>query len=122
MPASCHTYLTVRLQIVLLQQNYLDELDSISTHIADTNYAAQNFHNSEVSHGHADFSPDIQDTTTTAHQNTTEYNAYSDEIPELEDDWDNGQFGDAESTLITHLIPTLRVKESDGTIPNSCWI
>ena len=41
-------YLTVRLQIVLFQQNYLDELDSISTHIADTIYAAQNFHNLSV--------------------------------------------------------------------------
>ena len=53
-------------------------------------------HNSEVSHGPSDFSSDIQDTSTTAHQNTTKYNAYSDEIPELEEDWD------AESTLITH--------------------
>ena len=34
------TYLIVRLQIVLFQQNYFDELDSISTHIADTIYAA----------------------------------------------------------------------------------
>ena len=42
------TYLTVRPQIVLFQQNYLDELDSISTHIADTVYAAQNFHNPSV--------------------------------------------------------------------------
>ena len=32
------TYLTVRQQIVLFKQNYLDELDSISTHIADTVY------------------------------------------------------------------------------------
>ena len=54
-------------------------------------------HNSEVSHGHEDFPSDIQDTTTTVHQNTTEYNAYSDEIPEFEEDWDNGQFDDAES-------------------------
>ena len=30
------TYLTVRPQIVLFQQNYFEELDSISTHIADT--------------------------------------------------------------------------------------
>ena len=58
-------------------------------------------HNSEVSHGYEDLPSDIQDTTTTAHQNTTEYNADSDEIPVLED-WDNGQFDDAESTLITH--------------------
>ena len=34
------TYLTVRLQIILFQQNYLDELD-IYTHIADTIYASQ---------------------------------------------------------------------------------
>ena len=36
------TYLTVRPQIVLFQQNYLDELDSIPTNIADTVHAAQN--------------------------------------------------------------------------------
>ena len=42
------TYLTVRLQIVLFQQNYLDELDSIPTYIADTIYAAQNFQNRSV--------------------------------------------------------------------------
>ena len=42
------TYLTVRSQIVLFQQNYLDELESIPTYIADTVYAAQNFHNPSV--------------------------------------------------------------------------
>ena len=42
------TYLTVRQQIVLFQQNYLDELNSISTYIADIVYAAQNFHNPSV--------------------------------------------------------------------------
>ena len=42
------TYLTVRLQIVLFQQNYLDELDSISTHITDIAYAAQNLYNPSV--------------------------------------------------------------------------
>ena len=59
-------------------------------------------HNSEVSHGHEDIPSDIQVTTTTAHRNTIKYNADSDEIPELEEDWDNGHFDDAESTLITH--------------------
>ena len=59
-------------------------------------------HNSEVSHGHKDIPSDIQDTTTTAHQNSTKYNAESDEIPELEEDWDNGQFDDTESSLITN--------------------
>ena len=42
------TYLTVRPQIVLFQQNYFDELDSIPTYIADTVYAAQNFPNPSV--------------------------------------------------------------------------
>ena len=42
------TYLTVRPQIVLFQQKYLDELDSISTYIADIVSAAQNFHNPSV--------------------------------------------------------------------------
>ena len=35
------------------------------------------------------------------HIETTQHHADTDEIPELED-WDNGQFNDAESTLITH--------------------
>ena len=43
-------------------------------------------HNFEMSHMHEDFPSDIQDTTTKAHQNTTKYNAYLDEIPELEED------------------------------------
>ena len=60
------------------------------------------YYNSEVSHGYEDFPSDIQINTTTAHQTTTEYNTDSDEIPELEKDWDNGQFVDAESTLISH--------------------
>ena len=42
------TYLTVWPQIVLFQQNYLDVLDSIYTHIADTIYATQNFHTPSV--------------------------------------------------------------------------
>ena len=34
-------------------------------------------------------------------QITPQYSADSEEIPELEEDWNNGQFADAESTLIT---------------------
>ena len=67
-------------------------------------------YNSEVSHGYEDIPSDIKDTTKTSHQNTTEYNANSDEIPELEEYWDNSQFNDADSTLIT---PILRVNESE---------
>ena len=42
------TYLMIRLQIVLFQQNYFEEFDCISTYIADTIYAAQHFHNPSV--------------------------------------------------------------------------
>ena len=45
------TYFTVRKLIVLFQQNYLDELDSIPIYIADTIYVAQNFHNPSVTVG-----------------------------------------------------------------------
>ena len=57
--------------------------------------------NSEESHGYEDFSQDIQNHTTAQNQITPEYSANSEEIPELEEDWDNGQFADAETTLIT---------------------
>ena len=59
------------------------------------------YHKSKESHGYEDFPSDIPINTTASHQTTTEYNADSDEIPELEEDWDNGQFTDAEYTLIT---------------------
>ena len=58
-------------------------------------------HNSEESHGYEDFPQDIQDHTTAQNQITPEYSAASEEIPELEEDWDNDQFADAESSLIT---------------------
>ena len=60
------------------------------------------YHNSEKSHGYEDFPSDIQINTTAPHQTTTEYSAGSEEIPELEEDCDNGQFADAEFTLNTH--------------------
>ena len=59
------------------------------------------YHNAEESHGYDDFLQDIQDHTTAQNQITPEYSADSEEIPELEEDWDNGQFVDAKSTLIT---------------------
>ena len=58
-------------------------------------------HNSEESHGYEDFPQDIQNHTTAQNQITPEYNADSEEIPELEEDWDNGQSADAKTTLIT---------------------
>ena len=59
------------------------------------------YHDSEESHGYEDFPQDIQDHTTAQNQIAPEYSADSEEIPELEEDWNNGQFADAESTLIT---------------------
>ena len=59
------------------------------------------YHNSGESHGHEDFPQDIQNHSTAHNQITPEYSADSEEIPELEEDWDNGQFADAETTLIT---------------------
>ena len=70
----------------------------------DTAGQSSNFtyHNFEESHGFEDFSRDIQDHTTPQNQNIPEYTLESEEIPELEEDWDNRQFEDAESNLITH--------------------
>ena len=42
------TYITVRPGIVLFQQNSFDEFDCVSTCIVDIVYAAQNFHNPQV--------------------------------------------------------------------------
>ena len=42
------TYAMVRLQIILFQQNSFEEFDCVSTHIVDTIYAAQYFHNPSV--------------------------------------------------------------------------
>ena len=61
-------------------------------------------HNSEGCHGYKDFPSDIQNTTTAQHQGTTEWSTDSEEMPELEEDWYNGQFANAESTLIIHHI------------------
>ena len=48
------------------------------------------YHNSQESHGYEDFSSDIQNNTTAQYQITAEYSTDSEEIPELEEDWDNG--------------------------------
>ena len=69
----------------------------------DTAGESSNFiyNNSEESHGYENFSQDIQNHTTAQNQITPEYTPYSEEIPKLEEDWDNGQFADAKTTLIT---------------------
>ena len=59
------------------------------------------YNNSEESHGYDDLPQDIQNNTTEQDQITSEYNIDSEEIPELEEDWDNGQSADTDVNLIT---------------------
>ena len=58
------------------------------------------YNNSEESCGYDDFSQDIQNHTTEQNQITSGYSIDSEEIPELEEDWDNGQFADTDTNLI----------------------
>ena len=57
--------------------------------------------NSEESHGYDNLPQDIQNHSTEQNQVTPGYSIDSEEIPELEEDWDNGQFADADTNLIT---------------------
>ena len=56
--------------------------------------------NSEESHGCDNFPLDVQNCTTEQHQNTSEYSINPEEIPQLEEDSDNGQFADIYTNLI----------------------
>ena len=59
------------------------------------------YNNSEESPGYDDFPQDIQNHTTEQNQITPGYSIDSEEIPELEEDSDDGQFTDADTNLIT---------------------
>ena len=80
------------------------------------------YNNSEESHGYDNFSQDIQNHTTAQNQITPGYSADSEEIPELEEDWDNGQFADAEITLITRHNTHSESERISGTTHNNCLI
>ena len=61
--------------------------------------------NSEESHGHDNFSQHIPNHTpvqysTGQHQITSRHNINSEEISQLEEDWDKGQFNDTDTNLI----------------------
>ena len=58
------------------------------------------YSNSEESHGYDNFPQDIQNHTTEQSQITSGYSIDPGEIPELEEDWGNGQFADADTSLI----------------------
>ena len=59
------------------------------------------YNNSEESHGYDGCPQDIQNHTAEQNQITSGYSIDPEEIPELEEDWDNGQFADVDSNLIT---------------------
>ena len=58
------------------------------------------YYNSEESHGHDNFTKHIQNYTTGQHQIPSGDTIDPDKIPPLEEDWDNGQFADADINLI----------------------
>ena len=78
------------------ESEILDVTESLAEDYTTEESTNSIHHSSEVSNGYEDLPSDIQINTTTAHRTTTEYNADSDKIPELEEDWDNGQFADAD--------------------------
>ena len=49
------------------------------------------YHNSEEFHGYDDFPQGVQNQTTEQNQITPGYSIDTEEIPDLEEDWDNGQ-------------------------------
>ena len=58
------------------------------------------YNNSEESHGYDNFPQHVQNHTTEQHQITSGHSINSEEIPQLEGDWDDGQFADADMNLI----------------------
>ena len=103
-PPSSHTntaVVSVQEHFTPLEPEVLDPTESQ----AEDNTAGESsdiiYNNSEESHRYDDFSQDIQNYTTEQNQITPEYSDDSEKIPELEEDWDNGQFADAKTTLIT---------------------
>ena len=68
------------------------------------------YNNSEEFHGHNNFSQHVPNHTPAQHsmgqhQITSGHNIDSEEIPQLEEDWDNGQFTDADTNLINRHNP-----------------
>ena len=54
----------------------------------------------EESHGYDNFPQHVQNHTTEQHQITSGHNIDSEEIPQLEEDWDDGQFANSDTNLI----------------------
>ena len=74
----------------------------------------------QESHGYDNFPQDIQNHTTEQHQITSGDSVDSEEIPQLEEDWDNGQFADTDTNLINRHNTHSENRELKGNTPNTC--
>ena len=92
--------------VVLVQEHLTspepDVFDATNFQEEDTNRDPPDaiYNSSEESHGYDDFPKDIQNHTTEQNQITSGYSIGPEEIPELAEEWDNGQLVDADSNLI----------------------
>ena len=100
-PRTCNNTMVVSVQQHLTSPEP-EVSDATNFQEEDTDRESPNimYNNSEESHGYDNFPQDIQDHTTEQSQSTSKYGINSEEIPELEEDWDNGQFADADTNLI----------------------
>ena len=82
------------------------QLFSLTTQInTDRNPPDTSYNNSEECHGHDNFSQVVSNHTPVQHfmgqyQITSRHNIDSEEIPQLEEDWNNSQFTNAHTNLI----------------------
>ena len=82
----------------------LSDATNFQEETADGNPPSTMYNNSEESHGHDYFSQHVLNHTPVQHSMgqhliTSGHNINSEEIPQLEEDWDNGQFTDADTNL-----------------------
>ena len=83
----------------------LADATNFQAEIPDRDPLNTTYTNLEESHGHDNFSQLIPNQTPVQHsmgqhQITSRHTINSEEIPQLEEDWDNGQFTDADTNLI----------------------
>ena len=95
--------------VVVSVQEYLTPLEpevlDATEFQAEDNTARESsdsiYNKSEEFHGYDNLPQNIQNHSTEQNQITPGYSVDSEEIPELEEDWDNDQFADADTNLIT---------------------
>ena len=100
-PRTCNNTVVVSVQEHLTSpEPEVSDATNFQEEDTDRDPPNTSYNNSEKSHGCDNFPQDIQDHTTEQTQITSGYSIDPEEIPELEEDWDNGQFADADTNLI----------------------